>query len=140
MTIDPRLDYSDYDQHMDFDPLARSAEARDRADAEPGNCYQAAYSSIDTNEIGELVHGVVTGQGPIAGVRMAHAWVEIGDLVFDTSTGVPVVMRREGYYELGEVRAEQCRRYTPAEARAHALRTRHFGPWHADAEGAFADE
>ena len=114
MTIDPRLDYGDYDQHMDFDPLARSAARRDREDAAGGDCYRAAFSAVDTNEIGELVHGVVTGQGEIAGVRMGHAWTEIGDVVFDTSTGVPVVMRRESYYELGEIRVEQCRRYSPA--------------------------
>ncbi len=96
-----------------------------------GNCYEAAvqllYAHRECPGI-ELVHGTVTGQGPIAGVRYGHAWVEIGDVVFDPSNGRMVVARKPIYYAAGEI-TEPVERYTFREAALCMLETGHYGPW-----------
>lgn len=96
-----------------------------------GNCYEAAAKLL-TAYCGcpgvELVHGTVTGQGPIAGVRYGHAWVEIGDVVLDASNGRFVVAGKSAYYAVGEI-TEPVARYAFREAALCMLETGHYGPW-----------
>jgi predicted Zn-dependent protease len=96
-----------------------------------GNCYEAAAKLL-TAHCGcpgvELVHGTVTGQGPIAGVRYGHAWVEVGDVVLDASNGRFVVACRSAYYAVGEV-TEPVSRYGFEAAVRQMLETSHYGPW-----------
>ena len=77
-----------------------------------------------------VVHGVVTGQGPIAGLRIAHAWNEVGGAVVDASNGRMVVLPVELYYRLGEVQEGEVRRYDLEAARRALDATGHCGPWH----------
>ncbi len=99
--------------------------------AERGNCYEAAakllHAHRDCPGIA-LAHGTVTGQGPVAGIRYGHAWVEIGEVVLDPSNGRLVVARKTAYYAAGEI-AEPVARYTFAEAAREMLETGHYGPW-----------
>ena len=71
-----------------------------------GDCYRAAVEFLlanrDVPEM-QLVHGEVTGQGALTGVRFDHAWVEIGDIVIDKSNGRSICMQREDYHALGEI-------------------------------------
>ena len=96
-----------------------------------GDCYEAAAKMMMGDTIfrysGRLVHGNVTGQGPIKGIRHGHAWVEVDDIVFDNSNGKSVMMRRERYYEIGKIK--NPKRYTFAEMRGYLLSTCHYGPW-----------
>ena len=96
-----------------------------------GNCYEAAARFVIGNarcpEI-RLVHGEVTGQGPIAGIRYGHAWVEIGDAVIDPSNGRIVCARKDAYYAIGKITGGVAL-YSPAEARRLMLETLHYGPW-----------
>jgi hypothetical protein len=96
-----------------------------------GNCYEAAAKLL-TVHCGcpgvELVHGTVTGQGPIAGVRYGHAWVEVGDVVLDPSNGQFVVAGKLDYYAVGEI-TEPVARYAFREAALCMLETGHYGPW-----------
>lgn len=95
-----------------------------------GDCYETAARMVLLDDWrATIVHGTVTGQGPVAGIRFGHAWLELGDLVFDFSNGKNVAMPRERYYEIGDIREEQVRRYEPEEARAEVDRTGHWGPW-----------
>lgn len=104
-----------------------------------GDCYKAAGSYISrlacsAQEEGyTLVHGVVNGQGSLAGRRIGHAWVEVDDgpvvMVVDVSNDRHLVMPRDAYYQLGRVVPEECRRYTPEEAIIEMVRSRHWGPW-----------
>jgi hypothetical protein len=58
-----------------------------------------------------LVHGTVTGQGPIAGMRYGHAWIEVGDVVLDPSNGRFVCARKSAYYAAGEIRGPVARHF-----------------------------
>ena len=104
-----------------------------------GDCYEAAFNWIFEHCIlntadrrGDpgifLVHGEVTGQGPIEGVLYGHAWVEDGDLVIDQSNGRNLRMSRADYYRRGRI-GDNLHRYTPEEARRKILATRVYGPW-----------
>jgi len=102
-----------------------------------GDCYQAAFQLImDRAIFGDascltLVHGVVTGQGPIKGVKYGHAWVEDNSgpiaIVIDASNDNYVEMPAYAYYRLGKIK--QTIRYTWEEARKEAQEHEHYGPW-----------
>ena len=96
-----------------------------------GDCYEAAAKLLYAHRSCPgivLVHGTVTGQGPIAGIRYGHAWIEIGDVVLDPSNGRFVCARKAAYYAVGEI-AEPVTRYAFEEAARQMLETRHYGPW-----------
>ena len=96
-----------------------------------GDCYEAAakllHAHRDCPGIA-LAHGTVTGQGPVAGIRYGHAWIEIGDVVLDPSNGRFVVARKSAYYAAGQI-TEPVARYTFAEAAREMIETGHYGPW-----------
>jgi hypothetical protein len=96
-----------------------------------GDCYEAAAKLLYAHRSCPgivLVHGTVTGQGPIAGMRYGHAWIEIGDVVLDPSNGRFVCARKSAYYAVGEIN-EPLTRYAFEEAARQMLETRHYGPW-----------
>jgi hypothetical protein len=101
-----------------------------------GDCYEAAGRYVMDNALfpGDnpnliLVHGEVTGQGPIAGVKFGHAWVEDGDLVRDYSRDRKVEMPKIVYYALGNIEESKVFKYTPEEMRRKILDYEHWGPW-----------
>ena len=96
-----------------------------------GDCYEAAARFVIGNARCPgilLIHGEVTGQGPIAGIRYGHAWVEIGDAVIDPSNGRIVWGRKSAYYAIGKI-TTRVARYSPSEARRLMLENLHYGPW-----------
>lgn len=102
-----------------------------------GDCFKAAGKNILHGEIPGLVlvHAMVTGQGPIEGKRHAHAWNEVGDVVLDNSNGRNIVMRKEQYYEIGKVNADdpkQYRKYDRTAALKWMVKTKNYGPWELD--------
>lgn len=108
-----------------------------------GDCYQAAaeYLLDHGSRLGpdaRLVHGLVTGQGAIAGIRYGHAWVEVGDMVIDPSNGRLLHLRREHYYFLGQIRESELTRYSRAQTRELMLDFLHYGPWEAKETNGFA--
>jgi len=118
--------------------------ARRRAGIPTGDCYQAAANYLSRlgpkeSEGHTLVHGIVSGQGPLEGKRLDHAWVEAEQpvpggsltivLVIDVSQGKNLLLPRDLYYRIGRVNPAECTRYTPEEAMINMLRSKHFGPW-----------
>ena len=96
-----------------------------------GDCYEAAAKLLYVHRSCPgivLVHGTVMGQGPIAGIRYGHAWIEIGDVVLDPSNGRFVCARKSAYYAVGEIN-EPVTRYAFEEATRQMLETHHYGPW-----------
>lgn len=126
-----------------------------------GDCFPAAahvmldkMSDPDVDDY-RLVHGVVTGQEELDGVRFDHAWVErtervpipadlldklspeqrerfdgaTFEYVIDRSNGGNVNMLRARYYHLGQIDETEVRRYTIREAMKAMARTGHYGPW-----------
>jgi hypothetical protein len=103
-----------------------------------GNCYESAANYIVDAMMREgrdvklvLVHGEITGQGRIEGVRYGHAWVEDGAMVIDNSNGRDLRMHRDAYYALARVghRNPNLVKYTVAEMRKKIIKHKHYGPW-----------
>ncbi len=96
---------------------------------ERGNCYTIAGYYIIDNNVPEMLlcHGIVAGQGPLEGKQIGHAWIEVGDVVFDYSNGNRVVTRKERYYEIGKI--TRVKRYSKKEAARMMLLHKNFGPW-----------
>lgn len=92
-----------------------------------GNCYETALKTQMSHPGSILVHGVVTGQGPLEGLQYTHAWVEDGDTVLDNTVKPGFTMNKDDYYALGQI--ELVRKYTQRQAMEEALRTEVYGPW-----------
>ena len=98
-----------------------------------GDCYEAAGEYMMRFLFGGgedilLVHGEVTGQGPLEGLKYGHAWVEKGDTVIDLSNGRNLRMPKALYYQLGRI-GSNVHKYTMAEFRRKVSRHKHWGPW-----------
>ena len=93
--------------------------------AETGHCFRVAAESLMSIPHGTLVHGIVTGQGNLDGIKYSHAWVEAGDKVIDDT--VPVVMNKSEYYAMGNI--EITRKYSYKEALEQMVKTENYGPW-----------
>jgi hypothetical protein len=100
-----------------------------------GDCYQAAAQHLmketifagNPNSDLRLVHGEVSGQGPLKGRTFGHAWIENGDSVIDRSNGQNIQMPKDAYYLLGKISNYHV--YTPEEARDKMMEHGHYGPW-----------
>ena len=111
--------------------------ARGRRAKGCGDCYEAngryfmdhaVYRGSETGL--RLVHGEVTGQGPLSGVSYGHAWVEDGDDVIDVSNSRNVRMPKAVYYALGQIdRNANTHVYTPEQFRLKVTEYEHWGPW-----------
>jgi len=101
-----------------------------------GDCYMAAGKYMMDNALFPmkndnliLVHGEVTGLGPIAGIKYGHAWIEDGDTVIDTAGGKDIRMSKILYYALGNIDESKVFKYKPEEFRKKVLEYEHWGPW-----------
>jgi len=94
-----------------------------------GSCYKLALEHVLNHKDATLVHGIVTGQCEIEGVRYGHAWVEFRhnglDIVFDPS--IDKAFPKDLYYSIGEI--EYTKRYTLDEALLILTEQQHYGPW-----------
>jgi len=123
-----------------------------------GDCYEASGKYIMDNDFTNdnekliLVHGEVTGQQALNGIRFGHAWVEkevdepminthpnmqlseqqIKDfrtIVIDKSQGRNIEMPKVMYYSIGNINPENTIRYTPEEVRRKIAEHGDWGPW-----------
>ena len=105
-----------------------------------GDCFIAALEELmDSNPFEKahmndmsMVHAVVTGQGPIEGIRHVHAWVEVGDVVIDKSNGNNIVMRKEVYYKAGQINPDnpaEYKKYNRDEMIEKVEKRGTYGPW-----------
>lgn len=102
-----------------------------------GDCFSAAANlAIIKMPFAQIVHGIVTGTGPLEGVRFAHAWVEHDGYVFDHSNGRELCLPQTMYYKVGQITEDGVNRYKPIQAQRMMLSSGHYGPW---AEKFFAD-
>jgi hypothetical protein len=114
-----------------------------------GDCFEVAAKMVVDDHTGRLtlVHGLVMGQAggtATAGKRHWHSWVErpdvleFGDrqhemtMVIDKSNGNNVELPAALYYHAGQIRQDDVRRYSRAEAIANMLEYEHYGPWDED--------
>jgi hypothetical protein len=94
-----------------------------------GNCYQAAlHKFMEDPQRYTLVHGVVTGQGPIAGMQYGHAWVEDGNAVIDMTLPKHLQsLPKDLYYAMGHI--DITRRYNAHQVLKMLDRYGTYGPW-----------
>jgi len=118
-----------------YEAAIRSAEvlaeikASVESDAPDASEHAAMYENRGLSETIEVVHGTaVIPEGPHAGRTTGHAWIEIGQLAFETSNGQVGVYPKDQFYTFYGIRPEV--RYSPTEARALADVHGHYGPWH----------
>lgn len=104
-----------------------------------GDCYVAAYKLFNSqalhNKSLRLVHGIVTGQGQLNGVKYDHAWVEdiSKKLVYDYSNGRQIVLPSDVYYRLGKI--TNTKKYTFNQMLDMSIKYRTYGPWDLDLSG-----
>ena len=90
-----------------------------------GDCFVVASNYVQKHPEAILCHGIVTGQGPIAGVQYNHAWVEEGDTVIDKT--VDITLPKIVYYAIGNI--EIVKRYTFKEMLEQMIEHETYGPW-----------
>lgn len=98
---------------------------------ELGQCYVLAYQFMDKHYGDKqlrLVHGLVSGQGPLTGKVINHAWVERGPLVYDMTTQQQV-FPKDQYYKIGKIKKSNVFKYTHDEVMKNALEFETYGPW-----------
>lgn len=96
-----------------------------------GNCFVVALNKFMENPRKyTLVHGVVTGQGPLEGIQYCHAWVEdsFGD-VWDGTLPEPFCngISHEFYYSLGKIKI--TRKYDAKKVYDMLDKYETYGPW-----------
>lgn len=96
-----------------------------------GDCYIVAGHYIVESKANNILlcHGIVSGRGKLKGLRIGHAWIEMGDVVLDHSNWGSIVMRKEQYYKIGEIKELDVKKYAKAEAIKLMLKTKHYGSW-----------
>ena len=98
-----------------------------------GDCYCSAGRYMMSNGINNphlfLVHGEVTGQGKIKGIRYGHAWLEDGDSCIDVSQGKHLVLPKPFYYALGGINEDKIYKYNYEEMIEKTAETGRWGPW-----------
>ena len=103
-----------------------------------GDCYAVAgrfiLNILWADDIDEyrLVHAMVTGRGPISGVRYGHAWIMKNNDVIDKANGLDLVIDSNVYHLLGNVNtnnSDEYKSYTVRDACDKMLETGNFGPW-----------
>ena len=110
-----------------------------------GDCFEASANALlprlsrahtamhDYTDV-QLVHGIVTGQGPMANQRFTHGWLEGTDaqglrMAIDASNGKHIVLPAALYYAIGQIDEAECVHYTAEEARERMLAVGTYGPW-----------
>lgn len=106
---------------------ARSADFIDDSHKH-GDCYEtAANLVIQMGNDATLVHGIVTGQGALAGIQYGHAWVIKGNTVYDYSNGRHLEIPVGVYYAIGQI--ELTVEYSYRETLEHLVNDGTYGPW-----------
>ena len=108
-----------------------------------GDCYQAAGRLImnfigDENHI--LVHGMVNGQGSLEGKRYGHAWLEVGDTIYDHSNGRELELPKRVYYQMGNIREEDNKYYKYIDAAKFMVEDGTWGPWEMSGDVVMAED
>ena len=95
-----------------------------------GDCFVVALENVMLDKDLYLCHGIVSGQGPLTGIRFAHAWNETQTgHVIDQSNGNDVCMPRDAYYALGQIDSDEVRYYNFDEMAMNVVEYETYGPW-----------
>lgn len=106
-------------------------------DNQNGDCYIQAYRYFNKNKYKNkdlrLVHGLVTGRGPIEGLIYNHAWCEDKSKCYDmTFPPQWQQLDKEIYYALGGVKKTFF--YDSDEVANKSVEYGTYGPWEQELE------
>jgi hypothetical protein len=133
---------------FDDDDLNTKLESVDEAMRQPtAHCYSLAAdwvvngkSSIAGREGGALPKSAKLVQGyphlqrpPFK--KYGHAWVEVGNMVYDATHEPILKMPKAVYYALGNIDPKDNRYYKQDKAREVLLSCGHWGPWRSGTKG-----
>ena len=100
-----------------------------------GDCYIKAYQYFQANAFKNnnliLVHGLVTGQGPLEGIVYNHAWIEDGNKIIDL-TLPPKLQKsfsKSKYYKIGKIKESNVYKYNYNEVIEKSIEYKTYGPW-----------
>ncbi len=88
---------------------------------------KGVHPDIDNKDKFKVVHGRITDK--FSGESVDHAWVEMGDLVFDDQSkhtkpdGIP----KDVYYDLYQPQVSD--EYNAEESMINCVKSGHQGPW-----------
>lgn len=119
-------------QAMDWEEDEDDVDLEERGISADGDCFEVSAKHIlYANPDDILVHGMVSGQGNVKGVRYRHAWCEdfSGGMVIDKSNGRDISMPKDVYYALGNINPKEVIKYNFEEVRINILDHEHWGPW-----------
>jgi hypothetical protein len=130
--VPSEVDEVDEDGHLDwyeaqYGPVRLASDLGDCFEAN-GRYFMDAAAFPGGNKTLHLVHGEVTGQGPLEGVKYGHAWIEDGNMVIDVSNGRTVRMPKATYYALGRI-GDNVHHYDAPAFRRKVMQHKHWGPW-----------
>ena len=96
--------------------------------AKHGNCFEVAlHTFMEDPQNYILVHGVVSGQGPLDGIKYCHAWVLDGDTVIDNTQKKLNRLPKVVYYSLGDISI--TREYDSKDVYNMMEKYGTYGPW-----------
>ena len=105
--------------------------------AKGGDCYEAAGKLALEFIRGKhpkavLVHGVALNS--LDYMPMGHAWVEVGNTVYDYSNNRKIKISKNKYYHSGAIdgllkKGYKQHRYKGLEVAESVLKYKHWGPW-----------
>lgn len=132
---------------MHEEDIFRTAQAWAEGD---GDCMRAAADLMMRSRHGFLpggkwesggepflVHALVWGRGPASGHRFPHAWVEVGDVVHDNSSGSNRQLPKFLYYAIGNINPDEegaYARYSYDQMRRKLMSEGNYGPWDLDSD------
>ena len=99
-----------------------------------GDCFENSVNFMYKNKSVDfvVVHGLVTGTGAdVKGMRYVHAWLELGNIVFDPSINMeaPLIRLKETYYMAGNIKEDEVKRYDLNGVSKMLLKYKVFGTW-----------
>lgn len=98
-------------------------KSNDKSDSRLGRCYELSYKLATSKINSVLVHGYIKDKH---GRIIDHAWVEIGDTVYECV--LDKTCSKEVYYRI--IAVEVSKVYTFDETIEMSLKHRTYGPWH----------
>ena len=95
-----------------------------------GRCYELSGNHVlFIDRAATLVHGIIHGQGQIAGFVFGHAWVEKDGLVLNPFGDDLINMTLDDFNARAVIDRTLTVSYDFEQAREQVLKWQHWGPW-----------
>lgn len=104
-------------------------ELKQKENTGKGDCIIVACNNIIQNQNLKFCYAYVMGRGKLTGQRILHAWNELNGIVFDYSNGNKILMHKERYYKLADIKESDVTKQTSEEVMRLLLEFQTYGGW-----------